>query len=103
MANGYEYGLQIDRIDNDASYKPSNCQWTTPSQNQRNRRNNRLITAFGETKTMVAWVEDPRCHATRMNIRDRLGYGWTAEEAITTQRRGGPNKRQKLGLPRQGS
>lgn len=31
-------GMQIDRIDSDGNYEPSNCRWVTASTNIRNRR-----------------------------------------------------------------
>ena len=34
-ANGFKLGLQLDRIDNDGDYSPSNCQWLTPKENSR--------------------------------------------------------------------
>lgn len=36
--NGWEKGLEIDRRNNDGSYKPSNCRFVTRSQNNKNRR-----------------------------------------------------------------
>ena len=37
MKEGYEKGLQIDRIDNNGGYELSNCRWVTNKQNQANR------------------------------------------------------------------
>lgn len=37
LANGYERGLTIDRLDNDAGYSPSNCQWITNAANTAKR------------------------------------------------------------------
>ena len=57
MANGYISGLQIDRIDNNGDYNPSNCRWVTPSKNCRNKRTNVLITRDGITKCLIEWAE----------------------------------------------
>jgi hypothetical protein len=37
-ASGYQAGLQIDRINNNGGYSPTNCRWVTPKQNTNNTR-----------------------------------------------------------------
>lgn len=57
MANGYKKGLEIDRINNNGNYEPSNCRFVTPMVNTRNRRINRYFCVNGETLCMSAWAE----------------------------------------------
>lgn len=57
LANGYRDDLTIDRIDNDSSYSPENCRWTTVTEQCRNRRSNIKIKIGNSTKTLVEWCE----------------------------------------------
>lgn len=82
-SNGYRNGLQIDRIDNNCGYSPTNCRWVDCKTNSRNRRDNILLTAFGETKCIAEWVEDPRCVICETALRYRVNSGWDHKEAIT--------------------
>lgn len=79
-------GTTLDRVDADGSYCPENCRWADVHQQQRNRRNNHAVTAFGETKLLVEWTEDPRCKVTFGVLRQRLvKQGWSPEKAIATE------------------
>ena len=47
-----------------------------------------LVTAWGETKTVAAWANDPRCAVSEAALRQRVVSGWAAERAITQGARG---------------
>jgi hypothetical protein len=38
MANGYQKGLTLDRVNPDKNYEPSNCEWVTKSENCKRAR-----------------------------------------------------------------
>lgn len=46
----------VDRIDNDKGYEPGNVRWATRSEQQRNRRDSRILTFRGESLLVVEWA-----------------------------------------------
>lgn len=42
IRNGWADGLEIDRINNDGNYEPSNCRFVLKIENNRNKRTNKL-------------------------------------------------------------
>jgi hypothetical protein len=55
MGDSWEPGLSLDRLDNDLGYCKENCRWATAVEQQRNKRNNVLVTLDGVTKTAAEW------------------------------------------------
>lgn len=81
LANGYQDGLSIDRIDNNKGYSPENCRWATRKQQQNNMRTNVLATFDGETHTCSEWAE---IFGIDRNIfHHRLKGGWNLERILT--------------------
>lgn len=80
--NGYSDELTLDRIDNNKNYCPENCRWVDLKVQANNRRNNRLITYNGETKTMTQWARENGITYPVLQKRYDV-LGWSFERAIS--------------------
>ena len=78
IANGYQDGLQIDRIDNDGDYCPENCRWVTKKENANNTSQSVFIEYEGQRRTIAEWARITGVpHST---IKGRLIAGKPPEE-----------------------
>lgn len=71
----------LERINNNLGYIPGNVRWATRREQQRNRRNNIMITFDGVTlcrKDMAA-----RAGMSDSTLKKRLKNGWSLEHALT--------------------
>ncbi|MBK7876299.1 MAG: hypothetical protein IPJ77_11170 [Planctomycetes bacterium] len=86
--SGYRPGACIDLRDRKRGYRPSNCVWASRSEVIRSGLRasptaTKLVTAFGESKSVHAWSKDPRCSVSGETLRTRLNEGLPPETAIT--------------------
>ena len=80
-----EHGVddtQLERIDNNGDYEPSNCEWRTHKEQQNNKRNNRMV-----TEDLNAMQFAKKYNINYNTVLSRLNKGWTAEEIIDSSLR----------------
>lgn len=83
LNNGWEKGLQIDRIDNDKWYEPENCRFVTPERNANNRRNNLFVTYKGKRMVLKDAYVASGCKLNYKTVNGRVRKGWSFERAST--------------------
>lgn len=80
LKNGWEKGLDIDRIDNDGEYSSCNCRFVDKFIGNNNRRNTVMITIDGVSENISYWAR--LSGVNRKLIHDRLTRKWEMKRAV---------------------
>lgn len=88
--NGYQYGYEIDRIDNNGDYCSSNCRFVKRDVQANNKRNIKQYTIDGVTKSLPQWCR--QYNQDYYLVRQRVyKLGWNIQEALTQPSQQSPN------------
>lgn len=81
LANGYQRGLQIDRINNDGPYSPDNCRWVTHEVNDQNKRENpSTIRILKDGKYYTIREAAKAFNLSIQTIHARIRLQWTVDQ-----------------------
>ena len=81
--NGYKDGLEIDRIDVNKNYEPSNCRFVTRLVNANNKRDNHYLTINGESHTIAEWSRIK--NISQNLIIGRLKRNWSLDDIFKSK------------------
>lgn len=87
VQNGYKEGLQIDRINNDGNYEPSNCRWVTNIENCNNTSRNIFLEYNGERHTLSEWARIRSIPVSTLYTRYHTGK--TPAEILKKEKKNG--------------
>ena len=73
---------EVDRIDNNGNYEPSNVRWATRKENCRNTSDRKEYLYDGVLRSIPEWAEE--WSMTIASIRARIRRGWTKEAILNT-------------------
>jgi hypothetical protein len=84
LANGWQEGLQIDRINNDGNYSPENCRWTNRKVQSRNYSRNKMYWYQDKLLCLQDIWDKGSPVVSRQTLARRLKKGWSVEKALST-------------------
>ena len=84
MGPTFKPELTLERKDNNGPYSPENCIWATQKTQANNTRTNRVIAAFGFSKTLSDWAKHYGLRPSQLHYR--LKSGWPLEKALSPYR-----------------
>ena len=96
LDNGYTNELTIDRINVNGNYEPSNCKWSTYSEQNSNTRNTIRYMYNGEAHTINEWSKITGINRNTLSNRIH-SFKWPIEKALTEPVKG--RKKQETKLP----
>jgi len=74
-------GASLGRINNQLGYCSDNCRWETPTQQNRNKRNNHMLTHDGRTMCIAEWAE--LTGISQSTIHKRISAGWSVSRTLS--------------------
>ena len=94
IENNYREGLQIDRINVNGNYEPSNCRFVSAKTNSVNKRTTRYIEYKGITKSLREWADE--YNISYRLLQSRLDRNWNIEKALFIKPVKGRNQHSKF-------
>ena len=80
-------GLSLDRINTNGNYSPKNCRWANIFEQNRNKRNVKIIEFDGKKMTIKEWAK--LYNIPYVRLWDRLSnLKWNIKKALTTPLKG---------------
>ena len=83
-AQGYHDKLWVVRIDLAQNYSSTNCCLVIRNTYNLYQQLSHMVTAWGECKSVLEWLNDSRCAAAITTLQRRLEQSWNPEKAIST-------------------
>lgn len=80
MGEGWFSGGSIERVDVNGNYEPDNCIWIPRINQNKNTRQNIIVTYKGKKERLVNLCDRFGIHNTV--VRKRITRGWTLNEAL---------------------